>query len=843
MTDDITENQIAWADDQVRAFTKIRPSYGIYAELLRTILISATKRYAPEGIVQVRPKDISSFAGKIWRKRHESPDPVHQFTDLCGARVITGNTDEVKRICEYIVRNFEIDWENSVDISQRLRPSEFGYRSVHYIVMLKKGKFPDSEIPIKIPEEIFGLKAEIQVRTLLEHSWADFSHTIVYKRPFKIPDFWSREMAKLAALLEESDCQLLRVQNGLKHYVSSYGAYMKESQIRQEIRILENVLKYNPANIEISHEIARLAFELADWKKAIAILKPFVNGTNLTVIRDFGIALCNNSLERKDSRDYRRGQEFLRSVTEKDPSDIYALCALAGTYRDIDENEAERLFKNAFEIEPDNPYPLNYYLDYSIAAKRDVSVIHPLRSVIREAYRKSRELADAGLESPWTYYNMGKFSLLLNNEYDALNNYSKAVQATCSPWPLNLAIRSLKIISPVQDEIPGCAEISTLLGLASTVKFPESVVRTNSRILRKGEKIKPPVIIVAGGTDSLTEKNLAIYRKLLIEGFHDFAGTVISGGTVAGICGLIGDVQEVHNDAIVTLGYLPDAIPSHERIDLRYKEIRRTTGEKFSAREPLQYWADILASGILPSEVRLVGINGGKISAAEYRIALMLGAKVGIIRDTGREAAKLLVDKDWNRSENLIALPQDAETLRAFIGSGASFLDSREREELAQRIHEEYRDMQVENFRTDPNNLSLHPWDDLDPNLKESNRKQADHTFEKLRAIGFGMRKVEGKKIKVLSFTKSEIEQLAEMEHGRWNAERLVDGWKPGPEKDIIKKINPNLVAWTMLPDDVKEWDRNAVRKLPVLLARIGYEIYKSVPLKNAVNPKIRTGS
>ena len=49
--------------------------------------------------------------------------------------------------------------------------------------------------------------------------------------------------------------------------------------------------------------------------------------------------------------------------------------------------------------------------------------------------------------------------------------------------------------------------------------------------------------------------------------------------------------------------------------------------------EPLRNWQDILASGINPKDVKLVGVNGGKISALEYRIALSLGARVGIIKD------------------------------------------------------------------------------------------------------------------------------------------------------------------------------------------------------------------
>jgi hypothetical protein len=46
--------------------------------------------------------------------------------------------------------------------------------------------------------------------------------------------------------------------------------------------------------------------------------------------------------------------------------------------------------------------------------------------------------------------------------------------------------------------------------------------------------------------------------------------------------------------------------------------------------EPLQYWADIITSGIEPSKVKLLGINGGKIAAAEaLYVALAKRKRVG----------------------------------------------------------------------------------------------------------------------------------------------------------------------------------------------------------------------
>jgi len=387
----------------------------------------------------------------------------------------------------------------------------------------------------------------------------------------------------------------------------------------------------------------------------------------------------------------------------------------------------------------------------------------------------------------------------------------------------------IKTISSIQRS----PEISALLDLAFRAKNPRVRPPNQTVSLKEGKPIRCiPVIIVAGGTDKLTKKSLLKYRTLLTEGFYDFTGTIISGGTTAGVCGIVGDVQETYEGAIKTIGYLPGTIPPTTAIDPRYYEIRKTDGDKFSIKEPLQYWTDILASCIPPSDVKLIGINGGNISAAEYRIALLLGAKVGIIQNSGRAVAELLEDPDWNTSENLIVLPHDVATLRAFIGFGAGFQNRNEREELAQQIHEEYRRMQLTNPQTDPSCSSLVPWKDLDPGLKDSNRNQADHTFAKLRETGYKLRKVKQANPRIVLFTSGEVEHLAELEHGRWNVERLLNGWKYGPAKDVANKRSPYIIPWVDLPEDIREWDRNPVRQLPAILAKMGYGMYKKPMVK-----------
>lgn len=147
------------------------------------------------------------------------------------------------------------------------------------------------------------------------------------------------------------------------------------------------------------------------------------------------------------------------------------------------------------------------------------------------------------------------------------------------------------------------------------------------------------------------------------------------------------------------------------------------------------------------------------------------------------------------------------------------------RETIARAIHESYRRNRAGGAAGD--DLSLSEWEELPESLKESNRQQADDIVRKLERIGCYADNGHDRKIDERRFTGEEIEAMAEMEHERWNTERFRDGWKLGTPKDVRRKISPYLVPWTELPEDVKELDRETVRKIPEFLAKVGLEIQR----------------
>jgi hypothetical protein len=275
-------------------------------------------------------------------------------------------------------------------------------------------------------------------------------------------------------------------------------------------------------------------------------------------------------------------------------------------------------------------------------------------------------------------------------------------------------------------------------------------------------------------------------------------------------------------------GYIPKSLPEDAEKDKRYDKVIVSGADKFSPAQVLHGWQDVLAAGIKPKDVRVLGFGGGKLAAFEYRLALALGATVGVVSGTGGAADELLKDSLWAGVPDLplFPLPADAKTLRAFVVPDGCEFDPGVLDEMAREFHARYR---ADNLRKiKPDNLKL--WKDLPPTYQNANREQAAYAIRILEAADFGVRTAQGQPVIFQGFTPEEIELMAELEHGRWNIERLHDGWRYGKTKDEDRKLHPCLVRWQDLPDGeagVKKYDRNAVRAFPEILAKAGLELYR----------------
>ena len=149
-------------------------------------------------------------------------------------------------------------------------------------------------------------------------------------------------------------------------------------------------------------------------------------------------------------------------------------------------------------------------------------------------------------------------------------------------------------------------------------------------------------------------------------------------------------------------------------------------------------------------------------------------------------------------------------------------------EVLARAMHENYVREQRAKGDGPASNPSLVSWDEADESLKASNRRFAEGIGEKLEAAGCTLRPAPpGESSPSFRFTDREVEELARLEHDRWMSDLLRDGWRRGAAKDPARKEHPLLVGWSELSEDDRDKDRDAVRSLPSMLLRAGFEIQR----------------
>jgi len=148
-------------------------------------------------------------------------------------------------------------------------------------------------------------------------------------------------------------------------------------------------------------------------------------------------------------------------------------------------------------------------------------------------------------------------------------------------------------------------------------------------------------------------------------------------------------------------------------------------------------------------------------------------------------------------------------------------------EVIARAKHEDYVTQELEHGVSPNENPSLVSWGELPSGLQESNRQFAESVGEKLGELGAALVPLSSSHPSdQLVLRDGQLEDLARSEHERWMRDLTAEGWRStdGP-KDPARKRHPLLVPWDELDEREREKDREEIRALPTLLARIGYEL------------------
>lgn len=200
----------------VRAYAKIQPRAAEaawrLADWLTGTLDDAGINYLD---VVGRGKGIASFAAKANKTIDGHPlyrDPLAQVTDQIGTRIIAYVRSDVAVVADLIADQLKV--VDDRDMGQvTASEGRFGYVSRHLQVTLDPLWLGD------IPVDTFRVSsAQIQIRTVLQHAWAEFEHDIRYKGsiPEDLAPDLNRRFTLAAGLLELADREFDEIRNRLR---------------------------------------------------------------------------------------------------------------------------------------------------------------------------------------------------------------------------------------------------------------------------------------------------------------------------------------------------------------------------------------------------------------------------------------------------------------------------------------------------------------------------------------------------------------------------------------------------------------------------------------------------
>ena len=330
-----------YVEERIREYSKTRILYEEFAEQILGILKAIVKHEYPDikiASYSKRAKEIESLRKKLQKDKYNENSEI---TDLAGVRVITYSRKDIHLIAEIIERSFDVDIQNSVDKTLNLGNDKVGYRGDHYVV-----SFDEKRIQMPENKKFEGLKCEIQVTSLIAHTWSEITHEKGYKFEGELPKDLERRKNLLAGMLELADLEMDAYVESFDSYVSRIEQEIEKGCLKYQINsmslerfmawkfpnispqvfwdvdlILKELKLFGLSTIKELNELVRLAYEKeiqkTDWRSLDGIIR------NILIIDNadqYFTKVWNPSMNQMNKKNFKLYQKFnidIQSFCEK----------------------------------------------------------------------------------------------------------------------------------------------------------------------------------------------------------------------------------------------------------------------------------------------------------------------------------------------------------------------------------------------------------------------------------------------------------------------------------------------------------------------------------------------
>src|SRR5690606_3086700 len=134
-----------------------------------------------------------------------------EITDQVGVRVVTYVLDDVAAVADLLADQLTVLHDRDM-AQETASEGRWGYTSRHLLVALSSNGLAEEHRSLR------GRRASVQLRTVLQHAWAEFEHEVRYKGTIPeedAPDL-DRRFTLAAGLLELADREFASIRQRLR---------------------------------------------------------------------------------------------------------------------------------------------------------------------------------------------------------------------------------------------------------------------------------------------------------------------------------------------------------------------------------------------------------------------------------------------------------------------------------------------------------------------------------------------------------------------------------------------------------------------------------------------------
>lgn len=357
-------------NDLLDQFRGKKSLFDQFTNSLETLLIDLISDEGTEyHTIASRTKEAGSLYTKL-KKGKKNYRHIEEITDIVGLRIITYFSSDIDKLAKLIEEEFTIDEANSVDKRKQVEADQFGYMSLHYIISLSPER-----LKLREYKKFAGLKAEIQIRTILQHTWAQIEHSLGYKSEKQVPYSVRRSFSRVSSLLETADNEFDQIRDRMAESEKELLEEIEQQADRMTINeeVLALYLKYEAAEFSGGYNayfgIPNRELEAKDYERYCQML----HYLKLEKLGDMQRILADE-INEADEDNHKKGQilAFKRLSKKEFPHYI----DLLGLFL-VSQEKSQRYIKNFLETFP-----------YKDIARKDIMELFTIIDVIESGKKE-----------------------------------------------------------------------------------------------------------------------------------------------------------------------------------------------------------------------------------------------------------------------------------------------------------------------------------------------------------------------------------------------------------------------------------------------------------------------